>query len=277
MGGKIDLHCHTNYSDGVLSPSELLLRARDVEIGTISITDHDTIDGVKEAINIGKLLNICVIPGVEFSATYNNCEIHIIGYFIDIDNEQLLYHIELLKRARLKRAEVIVHKLNKMNIPLKFEYVLDIAGKGAVGRPHIATALLNEGFVDSFENAFDIYLGQGRPAYEKKIEYSPDEIISIISEAGGLSFLAHPRNSLNDVDLYRIVNNSIDGIEVIHPSHTPELVQFYRGIANEYYLLQSGGSDFHGGARGDDDKLGTFTIPPSMVEDMKIHLYPRNK
>ncbi|HEY6190782.1 MAG TPA: PHP domain-containing protein [Bacteroidota bacterium] len=273
METKADLHLHTTYSDGALSPYELIKKARGAGLDIISITDHDSVGAIEEAVAIGKEFDLEVIPGMELSANLDQLEVHILGYFMDYRNKSLLESLAVFREKRLRRAERIVGKLNRMNIPLNIETVLANAAGNAIGRPHIATAMVNEGHAESYRQAFSKYLGDGRPAYERKEEFSPEETVRLIASAGGLSFLAHPGRSLNDTLLARLIDSGLDGIEVIHPSHTPELVSYYRGIVNEYCLMECGGSDFHGGLKGDDEIIGRFGISSAAVDIMRRRLF----
>ena len=272
MNGRADLHTHTIHSDCALSPYDLIKKAKSVGLNIISITDHDSVSGIDEAIDIGKEFDVEVIPGVELSATLNDVEIHILGYFVDFRNEALRDALAGFRDERLKRAERIVNKLNSMNIPLTMESVLANSSGGAVGRPHIASALVNGGHAESYRQAFNKYIGNGRPAYEKKREFSPVETVKLIAACGGLSFLAHPGRSVEDTLLFQLINEGLDGIEVVHPSHSPELVKYFRGIVAEYCLLESGGSDFHGGMKGDDHIFGQVGIPLATVDIMRSRL-----
>jgi 3',5'-nucleoside bisphosphate phosphatase len=271
---KADLHTHTTKSDGALTPRELVLRAKNSGLRIISITDHDTIDALEDAIELGKHEGVEVIPGMELSAVYNGYEIHILGYFIDYKNARLLEALRYFREERLKRVARIVEKLNKLSIPVTIESVLEIAQGASVGRPHVANALVNGGHTSTYQQAFNKYIGDGRPAYEKKVEVTPEETVSLIAEAGGLSFLAHPGRSVAENTLIHLIKSGLDGIEVIHPSHTPQLIEYYRGIVNEYCLLESGGSDFHGGMRGDDQYFGEIGVPVERVDIMRNRLSP---
>ena len=273
MDVKADLHLHTTYSDGALSPFELIKKAKGAGLDIISITDHDSVGAVNEAVEIGKTLDLEIIPGMELSANLDQLEIHILGYFMDYHDKSLLESLAVFREKRLRRAERIVDKLNRMNIPLRIESVVANAAGNAIGRPHIATAMVNGGHAQSYHQAFSKYLGDGRPAFERKEEFSPEETVRLISDAGGLSFLAHPGRSLNDTLLARLIASGLDGIEVVHPSHPPQLVSYYRGIVNEYCLMECGGSDFHGGLKGDDEILGRFGVPPSAVDIMRRRLF----
>lgn len=271
--GRADLHMHTTHSDGAHTPYELVRKAEHSGVSVISITDHDNVAAVREAIAAGEEIGVDVIPGVELSVRVDDWDVHLLAYFVDIENETLLEYLQFLRLERLKRAERIVEKLRAINIPLRFEKVLEKAGVGSVGRPHIATAMVEEGLAKSYHDVFSRYLGFGRPAYVEKYHCSPDEAISLIAAAGGLSFVAHPGYSLPEDILFRLINAGLDGIEVIHPSHSPETVTHYQGIAAEYYLLESGGSDFHGGPKNDDAALGQFTIPIATVDAMRRRLF----
>ena len=272
MDGKADLHMHTTYSDGVFTTEELLERVRAAGLKIVSITDHDNVGAIDEAIRIGKTLDVEVIPGVELSSTVGDHDIHILGYFIDYKSQSLLDYLAFFRIERVRRAERIVGKLNDLNIPLTIESVLDQAGEGSVGRPHIAHALVEEGHTESYHEAFSKYIGFGKPAYQKKYQVSPQAAIDLISAAGGLSFIAHPGNSIDEKLLSELIAVGVDGIEVIHPSHSPERVAHYNGIVSEYFLLASGGSDFHGGKRNDGELLGQYCISERQVDMMRRHL-----
>ncbi len=272
MEGKADLHMHTTHSDGTLTPGELVRRGKSAGLTTISITDHDNVGGIDEAKAIGDELDVDVIAGVELSAAVNEQDIHILGYFVDTKNQDLLDHLAFFRYERKKRAERIVGKLNNLKVPLKLESVLEQAGNGSVGRPHIANALLEEGLTETYNEAFRKYIGFGKPAYEKKYQVSPEAAIKLISSAGGLSFIAHPGNSLDEKVILELINEGIDGIEVIHPSHSPERAAYYNGIVNEYFLLASGGSDFHGGKKNDHEAFGRYYISDVQVNIMRRHL-----
>jgi predicted metal-dependent phosphoesterase TrpH len=273
MTGKVDLHTHTYYSDGALSPKELVTRAHEVGIDVLSITDHDNIDGVAEATHAAKDFGIEVIPGVELSSTLGTKDIHILGYMFDPDNRQLRDTLEFLRKERFIRAERIVRKLNDMDLPLDFDIVLEHAGHGAVGRPHIAAALLDEGLTSEYAEAFEQYIGDRGPAFEPKYKISPEDAVEIIANAGGISTVAHPGWYIGEQDLSYLIRAGVDGIEVVHPAHDSSRERYFRGIASTYFLLESGGSDFHGGKRNDYQNFGTYTVTAEMVQAMKRRLF----
>ena len=273
MERKADLHTHTTHSDGALSPYELITKAKNAGLSIISITDHDSVSALEEAVEFGKESGVEVIAGMELSTSFNDQEIHILGYFVDYRSKTLLDALAVFRGRRRKRAERIVDKLNRMNIPLRLESVLANATGDSIGRPHIANALVSGGHAESYHQAFSKYIGDGKPAYEKKEEYSIEDTVRLIAEAGGLSFLAHPGRSMNEALLFQLIKAGLDGIEVIHPSHSPDLVRYYRGIVDEYCLLESGGSDFHGGAKGDETLFGRIGIPVEAVDVMRRRLF----
>src|SRR3990172_1884921 len=273
-GGKADLHMHTYYSDGVLSPQELVKKAREAGLSTISITDHDHVGALDEAIEYGREIGVTVVPGLELSITLSGRDLHVLAYFLDHTFPRLLDYLTFFREERLKRAERIVRKLNSINVPLKIDAVLEKAGIAAVGRPHIANALVDEGLVDSFQGAFQRFIGTGGPAYESKFQLNPSEAFRLVSEAGGLSFLAHPGNYLSEPELLELIKLGLDGIEVVHPSHSLPMQEYYRGIVNNYFLLESGGSDFHGGKKNDNQVFGFYTVPLHVVETMRSRLFP---
>lgn len=252
---------------------ELVKKTQSQGLSIISITDHDSVAAIPDALEFGKEFGIEVIAGVELSASFEDKEVHVLGYFVDYKSQRLLDYLTFFRHERIKRAERIVAKLNSLNVPLKIESVMEHAGTGSVGRPHIAAALVDEGITKSYQESFDRYIGNGGPAYEKKFQFSPSEAIQLIASSGGLSFLAHPGRFTTDGMLQHLIKAGIDGIEVIHPSHNPEYVAHYRGVTSEYYLLESGGSDFHGGKKNDNASLGSFFIDESKVETMKRRLF----
>lgn len=275
MEGRADLHLHTLHSDGVLPGPRLVRRAKEAGLSIISITDHDNADGIDAAAEEGRALGVEVIPGVELSAVSDGRDIHILGYFFDHHNPRLRQYLSLFRAERVQRARRIVDKLNDLKIPLKLEAVLERAGEGSVGRPHIAAAMVDGGLTGTYHEAFLKYIGFGKPAYEDKYKITPAEAAELIASAGGLSFIAHPGPNMEEKVLLDLIRAGVDGIEVVHPAHSPELVAHYSGIAGEYYLLTSGGSDFHGGRKNDQELLGKYWITDRQVDMMRRQLRQR--
>jgi len=270
-----DLHMHTSYSDGFFSPEEVVYKAKNCNLSTIAVTDHDTVNGIDEAVATGAKHNINVIPGIELSAMCGEREVHILGYFINHKDSELNEYLKFFRAQRVKRAREMVRRLNNLKIPVAFDSILQNAEGCSIGRPHIATAVLETGSVKSYLEVFHKYIGFGCPAYVEKYRLEVKDAITMISKAGGLSFLAHPessRNTANDTVLFEIIKAGIDGIETIHPSLNKQKSLYYRGIAQEYYLLESGGSDFHGGKRDDEDNIGRYGIPLEHVNAMQQRL-----
>lgn len=267
-----DLHIHTSYSDGFFTPGEVVKKAFEKGLSTISITDHDSVNGVEEAIKAGLKYNITIIPGIELSAMYGEREIHILGYFIDYTNTELKDFLAFFRSQRLLRAREMVHRLNKLEIPVEIDTVIDNADGRSIGRPHIADAVLKTGSVKSYLEVFRKYIGFGRPAYVEKYRLDFKDAVNMIAKAGGLSFIAHPADFIKDTMLLELIKAGIDGVETVHPSLNRQRSQYYRGIAEEYYLLESGGSDFHGGNRNDENNLGLYGIPNEYIQTMQSRL-----
>lgn len=268
---KVDLHTHTKYSDGALTPYELLKLAKSKNISSIAITDHDTIDGIPEAISYGKELGIEVIPGLEISTDIEGYEVHLLGYFIDYTSNELRKYLKFFKNERIHRAKRIIKKLNAIGLKVSLDDVKKISNGAPICRPHIAKAMLQNGLIDNYYQAFNKYIGDNCPAFEKKIHISPQSAIKIINDSGGLSFIAHPGNMKESI-LINIINLGIDGIEVIHSSHKRYQQKFYKGIVNQYCLLESGGSDFHGGLRNDESNFGKYYVSSKVLDNLKKNI-----
>lgn len=268
MSQKIDLHIHTIHSDGAFSPAEIIDKAYQAGLEIISITDHDSINGIKEATIYGKEKGIEVIPGLELSTDIEDKEVHLLAYFIDYENEELLKYLKFFREERLYRAKRIIQKLRNLGLPITLDDVIERAKNSAIGRPHIAYTMLDLGIINNYMEAFEKYIGDSGPAYERKIHISPQSALKLISDAGGLSFIAHP-GYMKESILLNIIKAGVDGIEIIHPSHNESQINFYKGIVNQYCLLETGGSDFHGGKKNDDQNLGKYIISPNSLEAMR--------
>ena len=259
---RIDLHLHTSFSDGHYNTLELLEKCRDANINTISIADHDTVEA-HFSILPPEECGVNVIPGVELSCDFEGSEVHILGFYIDINNPTLTDSLLTFRTERIKRVEKILTKLKSFNFHLTTEEVISEAGNAkSVGRPHIASVMYKKGFVNSYHEAFHLYLANNKPAYEKKFLLSIHQAIEIIHLAGGLTFLAHP-GKMDDEMFKGIMKTGLDGIEYVHPSHSQRLKKMYYDYAVSKNLLLCGGSDFHGGRNNDEKNLGNYRLPYS--------------
>jgi predicted metal-dependent phosphoesterase TrpH len=242
----IDLHIHSTISDGTMSPSEIVTLAARKGLSAIAITDHDSVDGVGEAVEAGRLIGVEVISGVELSVKYKNSNTHLLGYLFDHTGIALHKALKLLQQGRITRNKEIIARLNSQGISLHYSELEEIAGPGECGRPHIARLLVSKNVVRTMDEAFDMYLGHGAKAYVPRFIYDAAEAIALFKDAGGLSVLAHPIQLGKTVDSLRellldFVGLGLDGLEVYYPSHTRQFRKELTGFANKYGLLLTGG------------------------------------
>lgn len=258
---RFDLHVHTNHSDGKLSPSEMIDIAVRKGLSGIAITDHDTTTGIDEAIYRSNIYNnFKVIPGIELSSVYNDEEVHILGYFIEYKNPNLIKITNKLKKARIDRGEKIINKLNTLGYEISMKDVILFSGEDYIGRPHIARALISKGYVYSIQEAFDKLLNRGKPAYVERYKISIEECISLIKDNQGLSILAHP-GLLKDKSIIRhCISLGIDGIECIHSKHDKGDIKIFSQIVKDNNLIMTGGSDCHGDSTNGPLLLGKYSI-----------------
>lgn len=271
MSGRVDFHLHTTASDGFYSPQEIIEKAARAGFQAISITDHDTLEGYKAALPFAKKMNIELIPGVELSSEYQGKEVHILAYFIDPENAEFQAALDFFTKERYYRAERIIKKLNGMGFDLSINEIADLYPALPIGRPHIADLMIRKEYVKTFGEAFYQYLGNNSPAYEKKVYISPESAFRLIAAASGLSFIAHPGNMPEEV-LKGLIDAGCDGVEVMHPSLNNSQIKFLHELTNNYFLLRSGGSDFHGGKKKDDENFGRFYMRYDEVRAMKSRL-----
>ena len=259
---RVDLHVHTNASDGRFPPAEVVRKAIEADISILGITDHDTVAGVEAALQAAKAYpDLRVIPGVEINTDVSSGEAHVLGYFIDYANPDLLSLLSEMRVSRHGRARKMVAKLEGLGMPLSWERVQQIASTDSIGRPHVAQALLEKGYVTSLREAFDKYIGFGGPAYVERSKVTPADAVEAILKANGLPVLAHPftvpepEKMISDLKGHGLV-----GIEVYYGFYSRTEVAHLRSLAQRYSLLVTGGSDFHGLDETSEAGMGHSTM-----------------
>jgi len=279
---RIDLHIHSTASDGTLTPSEILVLAQNLHLGAIAITDHDTLDGSKDALLFGIPSSVKFLTGVEISSEPPppfSCagSFHILGYAVDVDHPDLNHKLSMLRDSRKRRNPKILKLLSRLGIEIALDEVRNLAGDSQLGRPHIAKLMVEKGYVHSIDAAFDEYLGNGKPAYVDRFRFECEETIKAILNAGGIPVLAHPLLlgiKENDIleDLIAVLTEmGLRGIEVYYPEHTKNLVAYYSRLASHYNLLITGGTDFHGDIKPEikmGGGKGDFFVPYELYEKL---------
>ncbi|MCE5259295.1 MAG: PHP domain-containing protein [Chloroflexi bacterium] len=254
-----DLHLHTTISDGLCTPVEVVQAASCQRLQVIAITDHDAVEGVPAALQAAQDSCIEVIPGVELSTEAQDSEVHILGYFIDISDPRLNHSLASLREGRLNRAHSVLAKLDSLGMPLDWDVVSAISGSGAMGRPHIAAAMLQAGYVETTQQAFTHYLGRGGAAYVPRYKISPEQAITLIRQAGGIAVLAHPWYTQHLVTY--LAEAGLAGLEAYYPGYTADMSAALVRLARQHGLLVTCGSDFHGLERLPNNPLGGASMP----------------
>ncbi|MDV4149743.1 PHP domain-containing protein [Clostridium sp. AL.422] len=256
-----DLHIHSNYSDGTLSPEEIIKNAINLGVKSISITDHDSISS--QYITQNRYTDIEVIPGIELSTEFEELELHILGYFIDINNIELIKTVDKLNKSRIERIEEILLRLREQDIYLNLED-LEVDLNSTVGRSHVANAMVRKGYFETYKAAFTNHLVKGKKAYVKGYKLGYKEAIQVINNAGGMPVLAHPGQIYKSLEVEKIIKNlkffGLKGIEVYHPSHSKEQTNNFYNLAKKYKLAITGGSDFHGKEGLKENLIGSYGI-----------------
>ena len=251
----IDLHMHSTCSDGTFSPSELVRQVKAAGVTHMALTDHDTVAGLAEAREEAARQGVAFLGGLEISAELQPGTMHILGYGFDEGSAHLLERLEYVRRARRERNPKIIANLNGLGFEIRLEEVAAKAGGEVLGRPHFAQVMLDKGYVESTQEAFDKYLAKGKPAYMDKERLSPGESVSVIRSAGGVAVLAHPLQlkARSDEELEALigglVNAGLQGMECYYRNHTPEVTRNFLLLAKRFGLIPTGGSDFHGASR----------------------------
>lgn len=263
-----DLHLHTLFSDGTETPERVVELAKAAGVSCIAITDHDTLAGLPSAEPVAQRLGIELIPGVEMSASAGGVEVHLLGYWVDGAHAPFRAHLERQHARRIGRIHEMVAQLGRAGVRIDAAEVLALAGEGTVGRPHVARILVKRGYVATMPEAFDKYIGDGKPGFVPGSPIEPRGIIQLIRNAGGVPVLAHPMYLRNDALVEQFARDGLAGIEAQHSSHPPELVLRYERLAEKLKLLVTGGSDFHGNAK-EGLPVGAVKVPYAMVDALR--------
>jgi hypothetical protein len=274
MTARIDLHVHSTASDGAFSPAEVVRLALVHRLDVLALTDHDCTDGVAAAQAAAQGTPLTVLPGIELATTPpDGLTMDLLGYLYALDATPFQTRLQTLRAQRLDRAALMVERLAELGVPVRYERVLEIAGEGAVARPHVAQALLEAGHVATLQEAFDRFLGDDRPANVPHGELTPPEAIALLHAAGGVAVLAHPIRLVEhhldpEAIVAELAPHGLDGLEVYYPDHTPEFTLRMRVLARRYDLVMTGGSDFHR-REGDTIRLGTQSVPGEAVDHLR--------
>ncbi len=265
--GRVDLHTHTNASDGFHAPAALVDLASGRGLSVLGITDHDTVDGLPEAHARAATVGLTIVPGVELSTTGMGADVHVLGYFVDETDDAFVARLRELAAARRDRIVQMVDRLNAAGYPVPLERVWELAGDGSVGRPHVARALIELGVVDTIGDAFDRFLARGRPAWVPRAPFPPDEAVALLCANGAVPVLAHPYTT-GDVEraLRILVPAGLRGIEVYYGEYDVEQHEALAAIAASWDLIPTGGSDYHGPNVKEGRELGDAPVPMTSYE-----------
>ncbi len=269
-----DLHLHTQFSDGTFTPEELVLHAQKHGLACIALTDHDTVEGCARTAEACAKVQMEFIVGSELTAEHEDTEVHILGYFLDPQNQVLLDRIGKFQAVRQQRIHEMCAALNKLGVPLKPESVFALANCKSPGRPHVARAMVKEKLISNLDEAFERFLKKGRPAWVPKTKMSALEAVELIHQSGGLAVMAHPGLNRTDEIIPALVDAGMDGIECFHTKHSTVMSERYLEIAEKYKLLVTGGSDCHGYSKK-APLIGTVKLPYDHVERLKARIAAR--
>ncbi|PQP80407.1 phosphatase [Paenibacillus sp. PCH8] len=283
--GRCDLHTHSQASDGMQSPTDNVKLAKRKGLSAVALTDHDTVAGVAEAQRAGVEYDIEVIAGVEISTRAGGKDIHVLGYYVNTEDEQFLQELRGLRQAREERNHLIIAKLQELGLEISWREVLDGLGRPlepdeSIGRPHMADVLVKKGYAVDMRDAFDRYLAEGKPGFVSVPRVAPKDACEWIRAAGGAAVIAHPGLYGDDELVRRIITDSRpDGMEVFHSDHGPEEERKYAEMAKEYDLIETGGSDYHGERQGVvfHGDLGSKTVSVDVLERLQAAVHSKRK
>ncbi len=271
MNAQVDLHLHTTASDGRLSPTELIQLVGGNGLKQVSISDHDSTEGLAEAYEAAREFpDMRIIPGIELSTDVPGDEVHMLGYFIQYEDEEFQRVLQGFRRGRVERGSAMVDKLNELGLHISWERVQEIAGDGSVGRPHIALALVEQGYFKEPKEAFAEYLGRNGLAYAEREKMTPTDGVGLLRSVGGVPVLAHP-TYLNDMEatIVHLKSAGLVGMEVFYAQYSPETVLELAALAAKYDLIPCGGSDYHGLGNSGEPLPGTLGPPPETVDRLE--------
>lgn len=275
---KVDLHIHSTASDGRLSPSEVVRRAAELGLTTIALADHDSVDGIPGALAAAKAFpGLKFIPSVEINTDVPKGEAHILGYFIDFTDQELAATLGRLRDSRRLRAQRMITKLANLGIQIEWQRVQEIAGSGAIGRPHLAQAMLEKGYIPSNREAFTRYIGKDGPAYVEREKITPVEAVQLILRAHGLPVLAHP-TTISDPEtmVIELEAAGLVGIEAYYNNYTADQVSELVSLAERHNLITTGGSDYHGLDDTNETMIGGADVPVQSAEQLIALAQQRN-
>lgn len=259
---RIDLHLHTTYSDGTLTPTELVQAAAERGVTLMAVTDHDEIGGIGEARAAGRHLGVRVVSGVEINTEVGREDVHVLGYGFPVDSVILHDGLACLRQSRMTRALAMLERLRAIGYPVEAARLLEISGHGSIGRPHVAQAMVDAGHVQSQQEAFERFIGSRGPAYVRRTQFTPEEAIALIHRAGGIAVLAHPGKLGDPVRFIRRLHEiGLDGLEAYHSDHTPNVAERMARWARQYNLLITGGTDSHGPRGPRTVSVGSVPVP----------------
>ena len=267
---SVDLHIHTSASDGRFEPADIVHKSAELGMTIIGIADHDTIDGIAPALDAASNFpRLKVIPAVEISTDIPHGEVHVLGYFIDYTDQQLKAALERFRNSRRGRAQGMVAKLSNLGVHIDWQRVKEIAGSGSIGRPHLAQAMLEKGYIASIKEAFDKYISRDGPAYVEREKMTPAEAVELILRARGLPVLAHPF-TVNDPEamVIELKTAGLVGVEAYYNDCTEDEINWLVGLAARYNLIATGGSDFHGLDIGAETAIGDVDVPAESAEGL---------
>jgi predicted metal-dependent phosphoesterase TrpH len=267
---RADLHLHTTASDGKLTPQELVRQAVELKLDVIAITDHDSVGGISPALEVAKSFpQLMVIPGVEINTDVPKGEVHILGYFINYRGPEFNHALEELRNSRYERGKKMVAKLAEIGVHIDWGRVLELAGEGSVGRPHIAQAMLERGYISSLQEAFTKYIGRNGPAYVERKKLLPVEAVKLVLDSGGLPVLAHPADiEALEPFILGLKRAGVVGIEIYYHGYASKTINQLKRLAKKHNLVACGGSDYHGLDDSIGASMGSVDLPRESVEQL---------